>query len=745
LKNKITVFFLFFTLISSSQNIFEISGKIKDKNELPIKSIITISEGIVFKEIVTDSLGFFKITVQEGELKLKVFAEGFQVIETSYIISNNTSISLTLKENIKINEIIITEDKRNNLINSEKNILKINIPQLNELPSLTGTTDVAKILQLTPGVQNSGDVNGYLYIRGGDAGHSIMKYNDTPVYGSSHLFGIFPYYNTFHIGEVVYDKTNLNSINGNVLGASINIKTNNQRSEKASYTGNMGLLTSQFNIKFPHKKSLFSISFRKTYIEKFLKLIGSKNESDYNFKDLNFSFSNKLNDKSNFSFDFFYSNDNLNYDSDELFADINLNWDNLIVSSQYNFKKNNKLKFQSMVYLSTNKSFMNVNQDNLLINVKAAITDLSLRNLLNYKIKKINFETGLLLNNYSIKPYNLILGNFGFSPKREYPNLNSNMLSLYQDANFSIWNELNVKTGLRINYVYSLNYNTFSTEPKLGIYLNENRNTNYYFSFAKKTQHLSLVTTSSIGIPTDFWISSQKEIPYQKSSEFSFGINNKVNQFINSNLSVFYNEMKNLVIYPFSLSQFNETSSLDKDIFLGKGKAYGLEFLIKKEKGNFKGWLSYTLSKSLRRFDSINQGKEFYSKYDRRHNFSTTITYDFNSKVTLGLTQILSSGNRYVSASQIYFINNVPVKEYNEYNNSQLPFYNRTDLSINFWLKKAPHKESKLIFSIYNVFNIKNPIYQSVNFKKEDDQISIFRNDKVFYKMLPSINWYFKF
>lgn len=741
--------YLYLTLLVNSlvwtQNSFQIRGCLKDINQKTIVTKVLFTANGLENVIATDSLGCFKFETNSKTLNIKIEAEGYLNYESDLRVTEDLNLNIILKENVKLNEIVISEDKRKTLIKSEKGILKLNVAQLSELPSLTGTTDVSKILQLTPGVQNSGDINGYLYIRGGDAGHSIFKYNDVPIYGSTHLFGIFPYYNSFHLNELIYDKSNLNSANGNTLGAYVNTNTNIINSEKFSFQANMGLLASQFNIKMPFKKSVVSLSYRKTYLTEFLKLIAIKNDVSYGFHDINLSSLHKINSYTNLSFDFMTSRDKLVYNSEDLFADISLNWRNYIASTKLNYKKNDKFKFNSNVYFSKSSTSMYVFQNDLAINVDASIIDFSFKNKINYIFDKIKFETGLVYNNFTISPYNLILTNFGFTPKAKYTDSNSNLFSFYQDFNFFLTDKISLKSGIRFNYFNHSDTNKYSFEPKLGIYFNENGNTNYYFTLAQKVQHLSLVTTSSIGIPTDFWIASTNNLPFQKSKEISLGLKHKFSKYISSNIDLFYNSMDDLLIYPFALSQFNEASSLENDIYLGSGKAYGFEVLTKKESGNFKGWLSYTWSKSLRNFPDINDENSFFAKYDRRHNFSATLTYGFTPKFVVSLTQVLSSGNRYTSTNQIYFINNIPVKEYNDYNQAQLPFYNRTDISLNFWILKNEHKESKIILSIYNLFNIKNPVYQSKNFKKNEEELSILRKDKVFYKILPSINWYYKF
>jgi hypothetical protein len=168
---------------------------------------------------------------------------------------------------------------------------------------------------------------------------------------------------------------------------------------------------------------------------------------------------------------------------------------------------------------------------------------------------------------------------------------------------------------------------------------------------------------------------------------------------------------------------------------------------LRKNNGKFNGWISYTLSWSDRTFDELNKGNTYFAKYDRRHNLSVVGMYDLNAKWNFGVTQIFSSGNRFTLPTSWYFINNNPVKEYSEYNNAKMPNYIRTDLSINYFFFRTDKKESALNFSIYNVFNVENPIYVVLNLQENNEKNAVFakQENKVLYQILPSISWRFKF
>ena len=153
-------------------------------------------------------------------------------------------------------------------------------------------------MQLTPGVQNSGDANGYLYVRGGDPGHNSILYDGTPIYGMSHLLGVFPFYNTDHIKEVEFDKSSSNAKYGGRLSSTTLLIPNKKVPSELTIQGNIGLLASQLTLAIPiDKKSGLFISGRKTYIDEIMAPIlnsGSKNsdvqDMKYGFSDGNLTF-----------------------------------------------------------------------------------------------------------------------------------------------------------------------------------------------------------------------------------------------------------------------------------------------------------------------------------------------------------------------------------------------------------------------------------------------------------------------
>ncbi|MDI9311277.1 MAG: TonB-dependent receptor plug domain-containing protein [Limnohabitans sp.] len=748
---------LLFALSVSGQTL-TIQGKTINSKGLPLANIkILINNSNTTTSIFSDSLGFYAIQLKKGTTTFFIDETEYKKIELTKNIIENETLDFILEHKTKeLDEVVVQSASKKGLTTTESGILTLNPKKLSYIPSLTGTTDVIKLLQLTPGVQNSGDANGYLYIRGSNPGNSFTLYNNVPVYGTAHLLGIFPYYNADHIESVVFDKSSLNAKFGSNLGATISVTPTSKIPSNFSVTGNVGLLSSQLTLATPIKKKLGIVtSFRKTYIDQLIAPLLSKTEensdvksSKYHFQDGNITLIYQPKENITFQLDSFFSNDVFDINEEKISLTGNLKWKNFIITPSLRYQVSDNTKIESTVFFTRYANVLDLLQNDMNLSVASYIEDIGTKHTIIFKIKDFDFESGVQYTNHKVAPQKITIQNLTQDNQASNANnTNANEFNVFNTVSYKFSDKITTKLGLRLNYLTSVNnYKKLNLDPRISINYALSNNLNTFVTYTHKNQYLNLITTSRVGIPTDFWVSASNEIPSNSSNEFSIGFNYTYKNKFNLTSSLFYNNLKNLIEYPYGLSQFNQISKLEDDITTGNGRAYGFEFMLKKEMGRLKGWISYTLSWAYRNFEDINQGEDFYAKFDRRHNFSLVAHYEFNPKWSLGFTQLYSSGNRFTSPSSWYIINNQPVKEYGEYNNSQMPNYIRTDFSVNYWFFKTSKKESGLSFSIFNTLNINNPIYINLVVNQdEENTIRVETKYKTLYRILPSINWHFKF
>lgn len=763
LKTKLLFYFIFFIHLQTySQSNAIVSGFLRDQNNQPLSNgSLHFDHNSNYSIAKTDSLGFYSISLPFDTYQISITHKDYRTQKLVHDIFKNTVLNFSLISKLEeLNEVIIATNTKRIFLDSNPNTIAFKPKDLKSIPAIMGTTDVLKFLQLTPGVQNSGDANGYFYVRGSDPGHNLTLYSNTPIYGTAHLLGVFPFFNADHIQKVQFDKSNSNPENGGRLSSAVRIETNDKIPEELSVNGVVGVLASQVTLAVPLSKKIgFYISGRKTYIDEIVTpLFDSKKNADnsdvkdlsYGFSDLNYTWVANANAKSQFVLDAFWSGDKLNIKDDNLALNAKLYWDNLSVSSSWRYQLSSSVKMKNTVYLSKYGNDLSLNQATAQIKGVSTIQDFGFLNSFQYTIANIPFESGFQHAAYTVQPQKIEVFNLSLDADVKESNVSkSKNTSLFTSAKPRFSKSLFAEIGLRLNYYLSNDKKAkyFHFEPRIQINYVPDAEKSIYVSYTKQHQYLNLITTSSVGIPTDFWVASAEGIPAQSSNEFSIGGKYRVFSKYIVNSSIYYRSMNNLLEYPFGITQFNEISSFKEDIKTGKGQAYGMEWMFQKEIGKFKGWISYTLSWSTRKFDEINNGETYFAKYDRRHNLAIVATYTLNSKWDFGATQMVSSGNRFTIPTSWYFINNNPVKEYGAYNNAQLPTYVRTDFSVNYYFLKNSKKESALNFSVFNAFNVQNPIYVVLNvaIDKEKQKIEVKPERKQLYSILPSISWRFKF
>ncbi|WP_347050498.1 TonB-dependent receptor [Flavobacterium olei] len=754
-KSLIIIFLFCFSNIFGQTNV-RITGNIKSSENYNIADVV-VSLEINHKQFraVTNSSGDFSKNIPSGNLTIKINHLNFAPQTITFDIIKDTAISIVLEKDIsELKEVVIANDKKSGIKTLPAGKLTFNLKELNNVPTLLGTTDIIKLLQLTPGVQNSGDANGYLYVRGGDPGHNAILYNETPIYGMSHLLGIFPFYNTDHIKDVEFDKSSSNPKYGGRLSSTTLLNSNKKIPSKFSMQGNAGILASQLTLGVPlTSKTGFYISGRKTYIDEVVGPLlksGSNNDVQnmkYGFSDANLTFLSQISKNNLLSLNAFVSGDELKVKDGNLALKTNLEWSNFTVSPSVNTIFSDKVSMFNAVYFSQYSNELNMEQATIQFGVSSYVKDFGFTNAVKFSIGSVPFESGLQYVYHDLQPQKVNVENLTTVDNYSQRTIKAKEAAVFLSANPKLFTNVTADLGLRINHYSSGKDSYLHFQPRAVLNYFANENYSFYASYNRQYQYLSLITTSSVGIPTDFWIASSDGIKPQSSNEFAFGSNQNITRNFSSSFGGFYRSMKNLLEYPYGITQFNEITTLKNDLYVGEGKAYGFEMMLKKSNGKFTGWLSYTLSWSDRNFDQLNNGNTYFAKYDRRHNLSVVGMYDLNAKWNFGLTQIFSSGNRFTMPTSWYFINNNPVKEYSEYNNAQMPNYIRTDLSVNYYFIKTAKKESALNFSIYNTFNISNPIYVvlDVEVNESKDKVVVKQEKKVLYRILPSVSWRFKF
>jgi hypothetical protein len=186
------------------------------------------------------------------------------------------------------------------------------------------------------------------------------------------------------------------------------------------------------------------------------------------------------------------------------------------------------------------------------------------------------------------------------------------------------------------------------------------------------------------------------------------------------------------------------SGDVESELLFGKGRAYGVEVIMKKKSGNFTGWVSYTLSKTERKIDGINNNEWYNSRQDRTHDISIVGSYQLNKKWSLSGVFVNNTGNAVTFPTGKYNLNGNTIYQYGSRNADRMPANHRLDISATYDFEKKGKYESSLNFGIYNVYGRENAY--TITFRdNEDDPSKTEAVQTSLFKWVPSVSYNFKF
>ncbi|MCG8697197.1 MAG: TonB-dependent receptor, partial [Bacteroidales bacterium] len=531
-------------------------------------------------------------------------------------------------------------------------------------------------------------------------------------------------------------------------------------------------------------KLSFIVSARRSYIDEILKPAAKWMfnlnssifiDSRYHFYDVNGKLTWKVNHKNMITLSYYRGNDYFRIDSNKLDMSNLMQWGNELYTLNWNYSINEK--WNLFTTAGTSKYTFLLNASQLQTNVEMlseaedlmAKTELS-RSSFSGSIIKIGAEYSHHVfkpNNIDAKTTELRLD---FGSNRE---LRSHESTLYYNHEFDPINRLRINAGLRyvlyfhtgpyfdnnrneigeitdtIYYPKNQIIQTYhSPEPRIALRYQINTQSSLKASYTYNKQFTHMVSASAVTLPTDVWLPSTENIKAQSASQYTLGyFYNFDDNMYQTSINGYYKKFTNQIELLNGIINNFQDNTFEESILQGNGNSLGLELFLQKNTGRLTGWVAYTLSRTTRQFDEINDGKIYPAKYDRTHDLNIVAAYDLTEKWILSGEFILASGNALTVPSHKFIMGGNLLNGYTDKNSFRMPMYHRMDLSLTYELNKTSKYESSLNFSVYNVYNRANPFYiyfdirgdiSENNLTVKPEQVSVF-------PILPSISWSFKF
>lgn len=729
---------------------------------------------------VSNEYGFYSVSLPEGSYTLQFSYLGFHAIQKQINLTENIKLDLELiSQTTELQEIVVSSEAPNaNVSNNQMSINKLDIATIQKMPSLFGEVEILRSIQLLPGVSSVGEGASGFNVRGGSIDQNLVLLDEAPVYNSSHLFGFFSVFNPDAIKGVKLYKGGIPARYGGRLSSILDVRMKDGNNKGFAMNGGIGSIFSRLSVEAPivKDKASFIVAGRRSYIDVLAKpfLNDDVDDSVLNFYDLTLKANYDVNDKNKIYLSGYLGRDNFGFGDQAGF-----NWGNSTATVRWNHLFSDKLFSNFTLYYSDYDYKINFGDES----TNKFDWDASIKN---YSIEP-EFSLFLTPNNvirfgahgiaYEFEPANAIGVSEGETVDLTLPKkyalegaifieneLDFNQqFSMNYGLRFSLFNYTgkgeayffgNAPVGKRRPVTGSQTFGqwesiqTYSNlEPRFSLKYQLDDSRSFKLSYNRMAQYIHLISNTTAATPVDIWTPSTNNIRPQIADQVALGyFQNFDNDIYELTTEVFYKRMEHLVDYidgaDLLINQF-----LAGDILEGKGRAYGLEVMVKKNEGRLNGWVSYTLSRSERQVAGINENKWYPSRYDQTHNLSISAFYDLSKRWSLSGNFALISGTpttfpttRFQQQGYV-----LPDNAFEVRNNVRIPVYHRLDLSARVQGKKNEQRRWKweTVFSIYNVYSRRNAFSiftrQIEDGKTEAVRLSVIGN------FIPAISTNFKF
>ena len=737
---------------------------------------------------LSNRAGFYSVSVSPGTYRLKVSLMGYKTMEQILSLNRNVTLNFNLETDaILTEEVVVTgQSEDHNVTGADVGKMDIKVQTIKKMPAFLGEADVIKTVQLMPGFSSGSEGNSGLYVRGGGADQNLVLLDEATIYNASHLFGFFSVFNTDAVRNVEVYKSGMPAYYGGRLSSIIDVTQKEGNMKRYEFDGGIGLLFSKFTLQGPIKKDKcsFIISGRRTYIDLLIQpFLPKKHQlkgTKFFFYDLNAKFNVVINDKHRLYFGAYYGRDRYGYKSASGATNFEFIWANAMACVRWNYIISPKL-FLNTSFAFSHYDFSTVMaMDVYQFKMMSGLEEYALKSELTFLPNpKHNMRFGVHYLFHVMRPneYDVEAGSqVDLSLPGSDPHY-AHELGIYASDEWDVAKWLKVHMGLRYSHfehvgpftryiiderdlivdsvVYEKGqivkqYNR--VEPRLNLRFQVAKYTSIKASATLTYQYLHQIPMSTISLPVDVWMPSTELLKPQTCVHVSLGVyQNFHKNMFEAYIDGYYKKMYNLAEYKDGMSFNSLVINPDQMYTFGEGYSTGVEFFFRKSKGRFTGFVGYTLSYTKRKFAELNDGEPFYARFDRRHDVSINLSYEIiRNKLTISVVWVYATGNAMTVPLGFYLFNGSMVQEYSKRNEYRMAPYHRLDISVDWMIAKRKHFETGLNFSIYNLYNRKNPFFIFYETKTDVDMSrSTFNVETKAFQMslvpiMPSITWNFK-
>ena len=758
-------------------------GNVTDVNsgEAIVGSSIFIDEPRI--GVSTDPFGHYSLTLPKGRHTLKIKSVGMKSTQRQIMLYSSGKLDINVEEDvIPLKEVLVQSERDVRVAGVQMGNEKIDIKTMKQMPLALGEADVMKVVLTLPGVQTVGEGTVGLNVRGGATNQNLILFNNAVVYNPSHLFGFFSTFNPDALKSVELYKSGITADYGGRLSSVLDVKAREGNLKKFSASGGISPVTGRLTLEGPiiKDRTSFLLAVRSTYSDWILHQLNYKNlrNSSASFYDVTFNVNHKINDKNSLTLSGYVSKDQFRLGSDTTYtySDRNaaLKWSHVFNPKLFGVFTGSISQYGYSV--SSDKNPVNAFTLDFSIHQWNAKADF------NYFLNsRHTLNGGANVTRYQLAPGTL-------QPSGAQSLVTPDVVqheqamenALYVDDNFEVNSKLSLYAGLRYSFyeflgpkdVYqyapgqprtsgsiqdTIHYGAGKTianygglEPRASVRYLLPKNSSVKLSYNRMRQYIQMLSNTTAITPIDIWKLSDGYIKPQYGDQVSIGYyKNLRSNTIETSVEAYYKTMTNTVDYK-NGSVLLLNHHLETDVLNANGKAYGIEFLIRKASGKLNGWLSYTYSRSFLQTkgeyssEIINEGKYYPSSYDKPHAVNLIGNYKFSRRFNFSMNVVYSTGRPITLPVATYSSEGISRVYYSDRNQYRIPDYFRMDASINI---EGNHKVKKLAHSswtiaVYNLTGRQNAY--SVYFVSAKGVVNGYKLS-IFAQAIPTITYNFKF
>ncbi len=681
----------------------------------------------------TDLNGFYSIPgIPPGTYDIIAFGIGYDSTVTKSV---SLSADRILTKNIFLKEkayelagVDISAEREEKITEVQISKTTIDVEQIQKLPSVGGEADVAQYLQVIPGVIFTGDQGGQVYIRGGSPVQTRILLDGITIYNPFHSIGFFSVFETDIIKNIDVYTGAFSAEYGGRISAIMDIRTRDGNKRRHSGKIAVSPFQSKLILEGPlmkQKESGASITYLLTgkysYLDRTSKTLYSyvdEGEIPYTFRDFygKINFGSAAGTKFNlFGFNF---RDIVNFDGTAKY-----DWNTLGMGTNFVIVPGGSSTIigGNIAYSNYDLSLDQFDGQNR----RSAIRGFNIGLDFKYFIRDGDIKYGVLINGFStefefINSFNQI----------QDQNQNTTELSLFFNFRKTFKKKLVLEAGFRMEYYASLS--NISPEPRVGLKYNVTDKLRLKAAAGLYSQNLISAKPDRdvVDLFTGFLSGPEQNLLRPDGSEAKHKLQKAYHGVVGVEVDVAKGLELSLEGYLKNFTQLisinrNKQFETDSDYQLETGRAYGMDFLVKYEKGGFNLWATYSLG-YVRRTDAT---QTYAPHYDRRHNTNVVLSYGFgnNDSWEAGLRWNFGSGFPFTRTQGFYedidFVTNGIQTNYTtnngqlgivyeeDLNSGRLPNYHRLDLSMKKWWAISENSRVEVIASLTNVYNRENIFY----------------------------------